>query len=298
MREVNFVRDVVYPIAHLLDIDTEHDYMRDHARVLLSSINGKVRHGWGFWPWPEIELTEERAFRQIWHSDVDYQAGQGANSELYYIPNQTYYRVIGNPPIGAIPPDNVAVDLDVPGPFFEEITPDLLDRHLAYEQYGKQDIDRVISIHPENPRACSCAELLWAMAPSGFGLDLQCAAGPTVWVTFIPRPPEFTSSTYDPARYYVRGDLVLDLETGDCSRALLPGTGKSLTFPAYWLRQQMPYVISEYVKYAAAAEQAGDAQTKINFQTTAANRLYDEIDKLIVQGQRFRYQPRRALRAA
>jgi hypothetical protein len=284
MREVNFVRDTVNGMAHLLNVDPEQDVMRDHARAWVSSINAMVRYGWGFWPWPELEITEERAFRQVWYTDVDYTAGQGENSEVYYPPNQKYYRATRNPPVGTLPTNAT---------YFEEITAALLDRHLAYEQYGKQDIDRVISIDNANPRTDRTA-LGWVLSPSSIGIDVPCTAGPTIWVTYIPRPPEFTSTTYDPTRSYRRGDLALSIEDdetyGHCYRTLTGGVGKGLDLGSYWLRQQMPYVIAEYVKYGASAEHAGDAQTKAGFQATAQNRLYDEVDKLLGQGQRFRYK--------
>ncbi len=283
MREVNFARDVIHGMAAILGIDAELDLMRDHARLWCASVNSKVRHGWGFWPWPEFQVTEERAFRQIWHTDVDYQAGQAENSEVYYIPTGLYYRAIGNPPVGNLPTN------DSDPVYWEAIAAADLDRHLAYEQYGKQDIDRVISIDSETPRTASSG-IRWNIAPSGYGIDLGTEAGPTFWVTYVPRAPEFTTSTYDSTRLYARGDLVLDLTTGDCYRALRPGSGHAIDQASYWLRQQFPYVLSEYVKYAASSEHAEDLQTRIALLDTGMNSLRDEVDKLIAQGQRSRYR--------
>lgn len=55
----------------------------------------------------------------------------------------------------------------------------------------------------------------------------------------------------------------------------------------------MPYVISEYVKYAAAAEQCDDLQSRAVYQDMADKKLYGEIDKLMAQGQTFFYLPSR-----
>lgn len=286
MREVNFARDVIYGIAHLLSIDPEEDLLKDQARGWASSVNNHVRRGWGFWDWPEMEVTEERAFRQVFYSDVTYSAGQGENSEVYYPATKLYYRLTTNAAAGTLPTDATKWT-----PFTAD---QLADRHLAYEQYGKQDIDRFISIDNTNPRTDWTA-LRWNFRPSGLGIDVGWYAGPTVWVTYIPRSHEFTTSTYDAARTYLRSDLVLDLDSGDCYRALANGTGNSLNLAGYWLRQQFPYVLSEYVKYAVAAEQCGDAQQKAQWASEAEDRLKSEADKLVGQGLVTRYGPHRRI---
>lgn len=285
IREVNFARDVVYGVAHLLGIDPEQDLLKDHARAWVSAINSHVRKGWGFWDWPELEVTEERAFRQVWHAAVTYLHGQADESEVYYIPDETYYRTTGNPDAGELPSDLI---------HWEAIPADEMDYHIAFHQYGKEAIDRFISIDSANPRTTETA-LGWGFMPSGYGVDVaRCAggAGNTVWVTYIPRPPEFTSETYSTTRTYVRGNLVLDLETGHCYRALLGSTNQPLAVTTYWRRQIMPYVISEYVKYAAAAEQNDDAQQRATWEATADARLKGEADKLIAAGQLSFYGPR------
>jgi len=277
MREVNFARDVIYGMAHILQIDPEEDLMKDHARAWASAVNSHVRKGWGFWTWPEFEVTEERAFRQVFYNDAAYAPGQGELSEVYYPATKLYYRMTANAPAGTLPTDATKWT-----PFTAE---ELAERHLAYEQYGKQDIDRFVSIDNTNPRTDGSA-LPWDFAPSGLGIDVGWYAGPTVWVTYIPRPPEFTTNTYDSTKAYERGDLVLDLEKGDCYRALAAGTGQGLHLPAYWLRQQFPYVLAEYVKYAAAGEQGAQLQED------PENHLKREVDKLIGQGQVTRYGKR------
>jgi hypothetical protein len=275
VREVNFARDIIYGIADLLGIDPTEDLLKDHARAWTSSVNNHVGRGWGFWPWPELEVTEERAFRQVFYTDVAYQAGQGEASEVYYPATEKYYRMTASAAAGTLPTDPAK---------WTEIGSDALDRHIAFEQYGKQNIDRIISIDPTDPRLFP-GNHGWSSRPSSYGTDVLAAAGPTVWVTYIPRAPEFTTSTYDAAKAYARGDLVLDLVSGDCYRALAASTGQLLTNQAYWLREAFPYLLAQYVKYAAAAEQSGDAQEQAIWAGIADGRLKDEVDKLIGQGQ-------------
>lgn len=279
MRTVNFASDIVYGIAHLVGVDPENDLLKDHVRSWVNAINSRVRYGWEFWDWPELTVTEERAFRQIWLTDVTYTAGQGENSELYYIPNETYYRVTGAPAAGVLPTDTN---------HFEEIASDELDRHIAYEQWGKQDIGQIYAVYGSSPRTFTPA-LPWVTAPSGLGLDVSVYAGNTVWITYKPRPPQFTSATYSDTTAYTRGNLVLDLDSGDCYIALAAGTGKALNLSAYWLKQEFPYILSEYVKYAVASDMSDDVQQKSLYLTQAEQFLTREVDKNMEQGESHSY---------
>lgn len=284
MREVNYLSDVVYGIAYLLGIDPTQDLNKDHARAWADSINSKVRYGWEFWEWPEFMVTEERALRQVYSTDVQYTAGQGDNSEFYYATNETYYRTIGAPPIGTLPTDDT---------YFEEIATDELDRHFAYEQNGKQDIGQVYAVYDTSPRLNTPA-IQWFPLPSGYGLDVPIYTGTTVWITYKPRPPKFTTFTYDATVSYNRGDVVLDLDSGDCYISLVDSNGNNaLNLAAYWLRQEFPYILSEYVKYAVAGDQEDDVQQKAVCLAQAKDALEFEVNKIAEQGQRHSYGPSR-----
>jgi hypothetical protein len=280
MRTISFAQGVIYGMAHLLGIDPELDLLKDQARAWVASVNSKVRYAWTFWPWPELEITEERAFRQVWHTDVTYRAGQGEESEVYYIPNETYYRAIGTPPAGTLPTNAT---------YFEEIAAAEFDRHIAYEQTGKQSIEMVVDIGRSNPRPVTSARK-WGYSPSGYGIDVPFTAGPTVWVTYIPRPPTFSTATYSKNKAYVRGDVILDITSGDCYIALQASQDKGVSLTAYWLRQDFPYFLSEYVKYAAAADQTDDMQTKADLRAQGEEALRAEVSKLLRQGQRTTYR--------
>jgi hypothetical protein len=288
---INYLNDVVYGVANLLGIDTTYDLLKDHARGFSTAINGAFRYAWELWDWPELTVTEERALRQVWHSDVTYSSGQGENSELYYLPNETYYSVIGNPPVGTIPPGHS--DITVPlSYYFAEIPFNELDKHIAYEQHGKQDIGQIYAVYGSSPRTNTPA-WRWTASPSGVGLDVSLFTGTTVWITYKPRPPKFSTNAYKTTIAYSRGDTVLDLDSGDCYVALTASTGQALNLPAYWLRQEFPYILSEYVQYAAASDQADDVIMKQSLSTQADMLLYREIDKSIEQGEKHFYGPNR-----
>lgn len=276
----------MYPVAYILGIDPTQDLLKDHARAFARSINTRVRYGWEFADWPEFTVTEERALRQVWSEDVEYSAGQEDNSEVYYATNDTYYRVIGAPPTGTLPTNAT---------YFEEISFDDLDRHIAYSQNGKQDIGQVYGIYNSSPRT-NLASFSWSTTPSGLGLDVPWVTATTIWITYKPPPPQFTSFTYNAATNYQRGNVVLDLATGDCYIALTSNTNKSFSLPAYWLRQNFPYILSEYVKYAAAADQSDDTMTRDRLMAQAEDFLAREFDKNIEAGHAHYWTPQMPVR--
>lgn len=282
MREVNYLDSILYGVAHILGVDTTHDLLKDHARPWANAINTRLRYAWEFWDWPEFMVTEERALRQVWYTDVDYTSGEGDNSEVYYIPNDTYYRVTANPPVGTLP-TNVT--------YFTPITFADLDRYIAYEQNGKQDIGQVYGIYNSSPRA-NVPTIQWGASPSGLGLDIGYLTATTIWITYKPKPPQFTSNTYSTTASYRRGDVVLDLDSGDCYLALRSSANNALNLPAYWLRQEFPYTLSEYVKYAAASDHADDVQRGDRLMSQAEEFLTREVDKQTESGQVHHYGPK------
>lgn len=272
MRTVLF-RDVLNNIANLLGIDHTQDVNNDHARTWAAFINSRVRYGWEFWPWPEFTVTEERALRQVWYADVDYTIGD----EVYYLPNETYYAVTANPATGVLPTDT---------DFWEEI--ETLDRYLEYDQYGKQLIGQIRAIYGSSPRL-GTPVIEWGLSPSGLGLDLPYVTGNTVWITYTPIPPQFSSEQHDAGTAYLRGDTVYDLDTDSSYRALVDNTGHDVTDNQYWLLQEFPYILSEYVTYAVASDASDDVQTKAVYLAQAENFLTREVDKQLEQGQRMSY---------
>lgn len=286
MRTVNFRDDVVYPIAHLLGLDpTSVDFQNEHARKMVAALNSNVRYGWEFWQWPELNLTEERAFRRVWYADEQYvrSNADSAPDELYYIPNSTYYRVkasaVSDPAIGTLPTDTT---------YFDAIDATALDKYVAYDQPGKRAIGRVFSIYNTSPRLTVPA-LGWSHRPSELGIDVSWIAGPTVWLKYQVRPSLFSATPWDANTAYAAGQTVYDPASGNCYRARVANTNVAVTVTATWALQEFPYALSEYATQATAADVADDAQQASIWRAQAREFLYREIDKLFEQGQRYFY---------
>lgn len=257
-RTVSFRDDVLYPMARAAGFDPQQNFQATEAATMIDTINTRMRYAWEFYPWPELQITEERAFRQVWNAVLNYAA---TTDEVYYLPTQQYYRALVDTAPGELPTDAAK---------WEQIS--LLDRYLAYEQFGKRAIGKIVAITNMNPRTYRWAALNYTTNPSGYGIDLSImAVGPTVWVTYTPIPPAFTAETYDAATAYLKDALVYSGETGECYRALRDSTGEPLSSGTYWLMQEMPYLLSEYI------------------QTGEAPLLYKQVDNMLEQGARHRY---------
>jgi hypothetical protein len=291
MRTVNFQNDVLFPIAHLLGIDpTSVDFQNEHARAWVASISSNVRYAWEFWEWPEFNLTEERAFRRIWYADEAYlrSNSDGAPDEVYYIPNTTYYRVLStaatDPPVGTLPTNTT---------YFTALALSDVDHYVGYDQPGKRAIGKVLSIYNTSPRLSTPA-FGYGQSPSELGIDTSWISGPTVWLKYQVRPSVFSAAIYDGTANYLKGDTVVDpvagtATSGNCYRALLANSGTALTDTATWQLQPFPYVLSEYVKFATAADFAEEQNQAQIWKSKADEMLYREVDKCLEQGQQFFY---------
>jgi hypothetical protein len=237
-RTVPFRDSILYPMARMRGFEPERDLPIGEARAMCDEINSRVRFAWNFYPFAELELSEERAFRQTYTDVLDYEGGV---DEVYFVTDQTYYRALEDTDPGDSPesaPDK-----------WEAIT--VLDRYIAYNQFGRRAIGRLIRVGDRDDRLYRDDGIVnYDMTPSGYGIDLsQYATGPTVWITYIPRQPEFTATAYDEDTTYLQDALAYDNDTGEVYRALRDSTGEvPETAGTYWLRQEMPYLMSEYVK--------------------------------------------------
>jgi hypothetical protein len=278
MKTVNFRDDVLFPAAELLGIDVATDFLNDFARPLARSVNSKLREGWDFWDWPELTLTEERAFRRIWNPQSQFVPGD----EVFFIGTMSYYAVRRNPPLDP-PVGTSPTDIS----YFEPLT--LTDRYIAYEQDCRGTIGDVYGVYATNPRLNGgCGVLALEFRPSEKGIDVVPWAGPTVFVHYKLRVPQFTIEGYDPARAYKANDLIYWTD-GEVYRAR---SNTTATDPGtvFWAKMAMPYTLSEFVKYAAAAEMADDAYTKASLRADAEAAIRREVDKLLIQGERHFYR--------
>ena len=278
MRTVNFRDGILYPVAYLLGIDPTLDLNNDHARAWCSFINSRVREGWELWAWPDLKVTEERAYRAIFNPTRQVTLDE----ETFYLPTFSYYKAIATPPLGALPTDPL---------YFEPIT--LSDYYIELDQAGRRPIDEMFGVYAGDPRLngnCTVAFRFW---PSEKGFDIQpYAGGLSVFISYRIRPPQFTVEPYDNAKSYRRNDRVYWTD-GDCYEALQTVTGHSPDERSYWRKLPMPYSLAEFVKYAVAADACDDLSNTQLWRGYSEDALIRQINTLGEQGQTYFYKPRK-----
>lgn len=280
MRSVNYRDDVLFPVAHLLGIDPYQDLNKDHARAWNSFANSQVNKGVDFWPWRQMEVTEERAFRTIWKATRPV----ALFDEIFYLPTFLYYKAIATPPDGTLPTDTN---------YYEQIT--LTDFYIALDQPGRRPIGEVLGVWAGNPRTCTPIPL--DFRPSEKGIDVGQPHGLTVFVKYKFRPSKFSVEEYNAATSYARRAVVYWTD-GDCYEALQPVTGHSPAELAYWRKVLMPELLADFVKYSVAADAAEDLQAVARFKTDAQDAIEGEAGRLAEQGQKSFYNGRNSGRCS
>src|ERR1043165_736886 len=125
MRTVPF-RSVYQGVLTRHGLDPLDKIPQNTGRAIARHITRRARYGWQYWPWPELSHTEERPFRTIWNSTLQFlrSNAQGVPDELFYLgdsyvpslgpsapssfgPNFGYYVVLAaapsDPPPGTAP---------------------------------------------------------------------------------------------------------------------------------------------------------------------------------------------------
>jgi hypothetical protein len=296
-------KEVFDDVVRLLGRDPQGEVKPDMARTIASRINDRVRTICPAWRWPQWELTEERAFRQVWNNTHQYLRAttvDGKPDELFYIgvaPNYTgqgYYVVnvaaLGDPPVGT-PPTNTT--------YFSPLTP--VDTFIAYDQTCKRSIGMVLGVYSQNPRVptgSKCGGLRFE--PSERGVDVISTNGPTVFVTYKMPTPKYTIIPWVTGKTYVRAQTVFDIVTGECFQAL-DSTTALVSDILHWRRIPFPEEWNSYVTQGAFADclmefdQGGnaDAQVKMLLSQSAEQKAGDglqtEVDTLVIQGQKLQW---------
>lgn len=281
MRVVNLRDDVIYPIADLRGIErgSSGELAIELARPIVSAINSRCRRIWPLWDWPDLRVTEERAFRPIWNSTEQFAVGD----ELFYIPGWRYYAVLedapGDPPVGTLPTNTT---------YFEPI--ELEEYYISRDQRCRRAIGEVLGVYGSNPRtnSASVARRL-PFRISQHGIDVYGGGSMTAWIEFKVRPSKFSAEPYDAATAYAKGDVMYWPEDGNCYRAVTATTGNEPE-SVYWAQVPMPEVLAEYVKWGAAGDTAENPVDRREWQEQAERAFQTEADSLIAQGQDMRYQ--------
>jgi hypothetical protein len=299
MRTVPY-KEVFDGVRQRLGLDPQAQLPPDESRAIAKNINSRVRTISRMWDWPQWQLTEERAFRQVWNPDHQYLrvSEGGLPDEVFHIPDTSYYTVnkdaSSDPPVGVRPTDIS------PGPaeFWLPLEP--VDPYVAYDQICKRSIGLVLSIYSANPRINGYAKL--PFSPSYKGIDVrEPSAGPTVFLTYLMPTPKYTIVPYVVGRNYQRGEVTFDPTIGECFQALAPTTALPAD-PTFWRRVPFPEEWADYVEAGAFADcmlevgqedDAGTAQIKMARAAKANEEADDffaqETNAISAQGQKHYY---------
>lgn len=129
------------------------------------------------------------------------------------------------------------------------------ERYVSLDQTGLTPIGEVHRVSRSNPRTNPRFPGVVTFTMDDKGILPAPLAGSLVWVEFRLRPPLFTSTAWSGGTAYVAGDVVYVAATGECYVALQAGTNQApATQPAYWRKQNFPFVLAEFVKWAAYAD--------------------------------------------
>jgi len=290
----------------MLGRDPNAEVPQDMARAIVDHINERVETLHQAWDWPEWQLTEERAFRQVWNDTHQYKVASdtdGLPDEVFYLgdsfvvggefgDNYGYYRVLldapSDPPVGTLPTDET---------YWEAISP--VDAYVAYDQVCKRSIGRVIGVYSGNPRRNGQCGLL-CFKPSEKGIDVRGNSLPTVFLTYLMPLPVYTIVPYVIGPTYQRGDVAFDPSRGECFQAIVATTSApSPTGDWRWvpfLDKWATYVVQgAFSDCLGEFDQGGndDIQAKQALAAVASNKadraLESRIDDLTSQGQVVKY---------
>lgn len=260
------------------------------TRAVVEHINQRVSVICPIWRWPEWEVTEERAFRQVWNATRQFFLVNSSNraDEVFYIPEMKYYRVTGtaNPPIGTLPTNTT---------YWTEITP--LDTFIEYNQTCKRPIGMVLGVYSQNPRVpTGSMNGKRQFMPSEKGIDVH-ASTPTVFITYKKPIPRYTMTPLRSGFRFLKGEVVFDPETGECFQAVSDNNGDAVTDTTSWRIQPLPQAWENYVVEGAFADALCELDpsneniaTAVMLSQKAELRANDllqvAVDSLTIQGQR------------
>ena len=166
------------------------------------------------------------------------------------------------------------------------------ERYVSLDQAGKTPIGEVRRVSRSNPRTSPRYPGEVTFTVDDHGIMPAPMAGALVWVEFRLRPPVFTSEVYSAAGTYALGYPVYQpTTTGECYVSLVDGNNGNTpeTSPDKWVKQPMPYLIAEFVKWAACADllrTGGDSVKAAGYEEKAFIQLSQASDvALASQGQ-------------
>lgn len=267
------------------------------ARAVCKRIETRVSNMWRGWQWPELTLTEERAYRQVWNSSVQYrvQGEDGRPDELYYLPTSTYYKVRvdapSNPPPATAPVDSTYFQvLDAVTPF------------VARDQRNKRSMGPVLGVYGADPSVNGCCtQNCLQFRPSEKGVTVCHGPASTVFIQYLIPEPVYTMVPYIAGKAYVRGNRVFWTEDGNCYTCIADNNNQTPATRSFWALEPLPTTFAQYAEAGAFADTLSesypggntDIQARMVLQQLASaeadQALQQEVDSLTAQGYKLQW---------
>lgn len=281
----------------------------DTARAICEHITNRCQTAWAMWDWPDLMLTEERAYRAPWNAVTQYRRvnADGVPDEVYYIPEKQYYRVNpaapNDPPWGSTPPSADSTYWTVFTP-----TTTFIDR----DQLGMHPIGQVFGVYGADPslNGC-CTQNCLPFRPSEKGVSLCHGPAGTVFIEYLMAEPEYTFVPYIAYnnRPYVAGNRVFFTGDGNCYRCIAESiNNQAPPDPHFWVLEPVPAAFSTYLKEGAYADSlietftTGEDQVRLARAAAADKKATENIqgliDDLLEQGQKHYYLKNRWYRTS
>ena len=144
---------------------------------------------------------------------------------------------------------------------YEERTPS--SHVVPFEEASKTDMGRVLGVYLRDPRGARGVFDTPFRLDAG-GVHVGFDHGTTVWVKFLLRPPQFTSTPWSSATTYALGDLAYDAATGESYKSLQAGNANhAVTDDTWWEKVDFPYILQQPVirlAYSDALRDEGETE--------------------------------------
>jgi hypothetical protein len=274
MRTVTF-KSVLHGVASSLGLDPATNFTSAQAEGLTRYINKHLRRAWEIYPWPDVEVYEQRFCRDAWSSSTTYALG----AQVVDPSTGIYYQSVQSANT------NRALTLTA---WWTPIA--LSEFSIPFEQTGKTAIGEVLAIYASAnflsgeghaiPFYITADEV--AVFPAQLGFVPR-----SFFVRFRARPSEMSATMHSPLTTYAAGDRVYLAATGQTYRALATNTNQVPNVaPTFWAVEPFPYVLAPYVTHAAYADalrEDGQHDKARVERSEAEGLLEDEMDKINTQ---------------
>lgn len=244
------------------------DLTPERAAQLTEFINERVREAWEYAEWPDLRWIEQRYYHQGLWAAGSYAVG----SIVYESTSEAYYTADTGT---TEQPSSTATDWTVNTTY---------SKHIPWTQLNQTKIGNVTGCWKSNPRVNRTPTPLYYETTDREGIYIKdTEAGVSVYLEFLVREPEFTSTVHSASTSYSVGDLVYYPTTGECYQALAAGTVADPSASANWDLQEFPYAFASFVKRAARADYL-DSKEQFDLAEKEEMRAFKRLDDLLNRG--------------